>query len=72
MVMIPSEGFLTASQNLAYIQCADDLPQVDVPPGVTIDPVAAASLTVHQLDKLRIVRWLAPEVVRSRDGPSSE
>ena len=70
MVMIPSEGVLTASQNLPYLQCADDLPQVDVPGGVTIDPVAAASLTVHQLDKLRTVRWSTPEVVRSRDGHS--
>ena len=70
MVTIPSEGFLTASQNLAYLQCADDLPQVDVPPGVTIDPVATASLTVHQLDKLRTVRWSAPKVFRSRDGHS--
>ena len=70
MVMIPFEEFLTASQNLAYLQCADDLPQVDVPPGVTIDPVAAAILTVHQLDKLRTVRWSAPEVFRSRDGHS--
>ena len=32
--------------------------------------MAAASLTVHQLDKLRTVRWSAPEVVRSRDGHS--
>ena len=70
MVTIPSEEFLTASQNLAYLQCADDLPQVHVPLGVTIDLVAAASLTVHQLDKLRTVRWSAPEVVRSRDGHS--
>ena len=70
MVTIPSEGFLTASQNLAYLQCADDLPQVDVPPRVIIDPVATTSLTVHWLDKLRIVRWSAPEAVRSRDGHS--
>ena len=70
MVTIPSERVLTTLQNLAYLQCADDLPQVDVPPGATIDPVATASLTVHQLDKLRIVRWSALEVVRSRDGHS--
>ena len=31
---------------------------------------ATTSLTVHQLDKLRIVRWSAPEVFRSRDGHS--
>ena len=70
MVTIPSEGFSTASRNLASLQCAHEPPQVDVPSGVTIDPMSVASLTVHQLDKLRTARWSAPELIRSIDGHS--
>ena len=70
MATIPSEVFLTTSQNLTHLQCAEDLSQVDVPPGLTIDPVAVASLTVHQLDKLRTVRWSAPELFSPRDDHS--